>query len=372
LQQLYNEDGGHGEDLFLALNPRDWFDRRSQEVLPNKTGKKADKPAFFKEYNIRGIYMGDNSYGSYGQWNDAKYKEQIAQAIAARKKWPDQIVFFQAGNEPPLDAGYVAFHQRFVGAVLAGEPGYQVIGPNKAFSVLGVNPAEMQFYIDKCGKTTDVLNWHTYAQPPSTVVAEARYWGERADGKMRGLGPTKMMFTESDAWNTGDSQFNYLMERAFTYLLESRIIANFQYCMEKRSEGGTYCFGVLQPDGEFSANYNGYWAWRNVRGRMLDAKFAGADGQDSLRAISSISRDGKTITTIVYFGAPVWTGKARFDMATVEVNVALPPGQWTLTRSDVTWKERKESEVAAVASGHGRARLLLAPYQAAALTWTRK
>ncbi len=114
LQQLYNEDGGHGEDLFLALNPRDWFDRRSQEVMPNKIGKKSDKPAFFKEYNIRGIYMGDNSYGSYSQWNDAKYKEQITQAIAARKKWPDQIVFFQAGNEPPLDAGYVAFHQRFV------------------------------------------------------------------------------------------------------------------------------------------------------------------------------------------------------------------------------------------------------------------
>jgi len=179
------------------------------------------------------------------------------------------------------------------------------------------------------------------------------------------------MFTESDAWNTGDSQFNYLMERAFTYLLEPRIIANFQYCMEKRNEGGPYCFGVLQPDGEFSANYNGYWAWRNLRGRMLEAKFAGADGQDSLRAISSMSRDGKTITAIVYFGAPVWTKNARFETATVEIDVTLPPGQWTLTRSDVTWKARKESD-AGVASGHGRVRLLLAPYQAGTLTWTRK
>ena len=72
------------------------------------------------------------------------------------------------------------------------------------------------------------------------------------------------MFTESDAWNTGDSQFNYLMERALTFLPEPRIIANFQYCMEKRFEGGTYYFGVLQPEGEFSANYNGYWVWRNL------------------------------------------------------------------------------------------------------------
>jgi hypothetical protein len=371
LQQLYNEDGGQGEDLFLALNPRDWFDRRSQEVMPNTKGTKSDKPAFFKEFNIRGIYMGENSYGSYGQWDDAKYEEQVAKAIAASKKWPDQIVFFQAGNEPPLDAKYVAFHQRFVGGVLAGAAGYQVVGPNKAFNLLGVNPAEMQLYIDKCGKTTDVLNWHTYAQPPSTVLAEARYWSDRADGKMRKPGPAKVMFTESDAWNTGDSQFNYLMERALTFLPEPRIIANFQYCMKKRSEGGTYCFGVLQPEGEFSANYNGYWVWRNLRGRMLEARLDALDGQDSLRAISSISRDGKTLTTIVYFGAPVWMEKARYETAKIDVDVALPPGQWTLSRSDVTWKDRKESEVG-VMSGHGQVRLLLSPYHAVALTWTRK
>ena len=258
--------------------------------MPNKIGKKSDKPGFFKEYNIRGIYMGDNSYGSYSQWNDAKYKEQIAQAIAVRKKWPDQIVFFQAGNEPPLDAGDVAFHQRFVGGVLAGDAGYRVIGPNKAFNLLGVNPAEMQFYIDKCGKTTDVLNWHTYAQPPSTGLAEARYWSSRAEGKMRKPGPADVMFTESDAWNTGDSQFNYLMERALTFLPEPRIIANFQYCMEKRFEGGTYYFGVLQPDGEFSANYNGYWVRRNLRGRMLQAKLAGPEGRTDLRHLKHFAR----------------------------------------------------------------------------------
>ena len=91
----------------------------------------------------------------------------------------DQIVFFQAGNEPPLDAAY-CLPSAIRGEVLASEPGYQVVGPNKAFNILGVNQTEMQFYIDKCGKTTDVLNWHTYAQPPSTIVAKARYWSERA------------------------------------------------------------------------------------------------------------------------------------------------------------------------------------------------
>ncbi|MCY3021596.1 MAG: hypothetical protein NTW87_21490, partial [Planctomycetota bacterium] len=117
LQQLYNEDGGSGEELFLELNPRDWFDRRTQEVLPNTKGKEADKAALLKKYNICGIYMADNSYGSYGKWNDAKYAEQIAKAIADKKKWPEQISFFQAGNEPPLDAGYAAFHQRLVSGV---------------------------------------------------------------------------------------------------------------------------------------------------------------------------------------------------------------------------------------------------------------
>ena len=70
LQQLYNEDGGAGEDLFLALNPRDWYDRRSQEVMPNTKGVKADKPAFFRDYNIKGIYMADDSYDSYGDWKE--------------------------------------------------------------------------------------------------------------------------------------------------------------------------------------------------------------------------------------------------------------------------------------------------------------
>jgi hypothetical protein len=160
------------------------------------------------------------------------------------------------------------------------------------------------------------------------------------------------------------------MERAFTFLPEPRILANFQYCMEKRTEGGTYCFGVLQPEGEFSANYNGYWAWRNLRGRMLQARLAGPDEQDSLHAISSIARDGNTVTAIVYFGTPVWTKIARLEAAKVDVDVALPPGQWTLTRSDITWKGRKQS-AAGAASGHGRAQLQLSPYHATALTWTK-
>ena len=98
--------------------------------------------------------------------------------------------------------------------MLAGEPGYQVIGPNKAFNIRGVNPAEMQLYIDKCGKTTDVLNWHTYAEPPSMILAEARYWSDRPNGKMRSPGPANVMFTETTpgtratassiiSWNAG-------------------------------------------------------------------------------------------------------------------------------------------------------------------------
>jgi hypothetical protein len=314
--------------------------------------------------------MAENSYGSYGQWNDAKVAEQTAKAVADRKKWPEALSFFQAGNEPPLDAGYVAFHQRFVGAVLAGAPDYRVVGPNKAFNLQGVKPAEMQLYIDQCGKTTDVLNWHTYAQPPATVLAEARYWSDKAAGKMRKPGPPPVMFTESDAWNTGESQFNYLMERALTFLPEPRIIANFQYCMKKRFEGGTYSFGVLQPEGEFAANYNGYWVWRNLRGRMVESRLAAATRQDSLRAVSSLSRDGRTVTTVVYFGAPVWTDGPRLATAQVSATVALPPGSWTLKRSDVTWGRRDETP-AGTASGTAKISLTLAPYQAVALTWTQ-
>lgn len=371
LQQLYNEDGGAGEDLFLALNPHDWFDRRTQEVLPNTKGEKSDKPAFFRDFNIKGIYMGDNSYGSYGQWDDAKYQEQIEKAVAAQKEHPEIIQFFQAGNEPPLDENYLKFHQRFVSGVLAGAPDYQVVGPNKAFNLLGVNPKEMDFYLDNAGKTTDVLNWHTYAQPPATVRAEANYWSARAAGKMRTPGPAKVMFTESDAWNQGASQFNYLMERAFTFLPDKTIIANFQYCMRPRSEGGTYRFGVLQPEGEFEANYNGYWAWRNLRGQMTPTLSTGLadDAKDAVQAISSRSDDGKTFTTVVYYGTPFFdatTGK-KSDKANVTVAPKLPAGNYKLEISRIKWDERTTAAADAKASVN----LELAPYEAAALTWTK-
>ena len=67
---------------------------------------------------------------------------------------------------------------------------------------------------------------------------------------------------------------------------------------------------------------------------MLQAELAGADGQDSLRRHLNISRDGKTVTTLVYFGDPLWTQKARLDAAKVAVDVALPadsgrsPARW--------------------------------------------
>lgn len=370
LQQLYNEDGGQNEALFLALNPRDWYDRRTQEVLPNTKGVKADKPAFFRDYNIKGIYMADNSYGSYGNWDDKKFNAQTALAIAGQKQYPDILQFLQAGNEPPLDANYVKFHQRFVGDVLKGAPAYKVVGPNKAFNILGVNPVEMQFYIDQCGATTDILNWHTYAQPPSTVLAEARYWSAKATGKLRSPGPARVMFTESDTWNTRDSQFNYLMQRAFAFLPEPRIIANFQYCMDPRSEGGPYRFGVLQPAGEMSANYNGYWIWRDLRGRMTQTTMAAAG--DNVHVLSSSSNGGKTVTSVVYYDTGFFNGTQRASQATVTLQVKLPPGNYTLQRSEANWNTRNVAAVPGTARGMANVTVTLAPCQAVALTWTRQ
>ena len=251
---------------------------------------------------------------------------------------------------------------------MAGAPDYKVVGPNKAFNLMGVNPKEMQFYLDNAGQTTDVLNWHTYAQPPSTVLAEARYWSDRAAGKMRSPGAPDVMFTESDAWNQGASQFNYLMTRAYTFLPEKRIIANFQYCMEPRSEGGTYRFGVLQPDGEFEANYNGYWAWRDLRGHMTATTIAGAP-DDSLHAISSRSDDGVTFTTVVYYGQPYFDGTKGTKASKVNVTVTphLPPGAYKLAISDIKWDARSTKAGDATKA----VAVELAPYEAVALTWTK-
>jgi hypothetical protein len=295
----------------------------------------------------------------------------VSRAVEAKKKWPAQLAFFQAGNEPPLDAGYAAFHRRFVGEVLKQAPSYQVIGPNRAFNLAGVEPAAMEFYLAQCGSTTDVLNWHTYAQPPSTVLAEARYWSGKASGRLRTPGPARVMFTESDAWNQGRSQFDYLMDRAFAFLPEPRIIGNFQYCMEPRGEGGTYRFGVLQPDGEFAANYNGYWAWRNLRGRLVTTTVSTAEPQDSLHALASISRDGKHVTVVAHYGVTWWRPTARFESAHVAMTVALPPGTWSSARSDISWGTRKETPGPAV-TAKATVDLDLPSGNAVAITWTRE
>ncbi len=379
LQQLYNEDGGANEKLFLDLNPLDWFDRRTQEVLANTAGTKTDKPALFREYHIKGIHMADNSYGSYGKWDDKKYEEQIASAVDIAQKYPDIMEFFQPGNEPPLDPGYFAFHNRIAKGVIAGAPAMKIVGPNRAFNIEGVDDKGMREFIDACGNTTDVLNWHIYAQPPSIVLREALYWSAYAKGKMRSPGPAPVMFTESDAWNTGDSQFNYIMDRAFTFLPEKTIIGAFQYCMDSRFEGGTYHFGVLQPEGEFSANYNGYWVWRNLRGKMVSTAVAVPDAAATgatahLHAISSISADGKTVTAVIYHDTGWYDGEAKraATSATVKLTVKLPPGSFSLSRSEVSWNVRKATEVPGVAEKQATVEATLAPCEAVAFTWTSK
>jgi hypothetical protein len=228
-----------------------------------------------------------------------------------------------------------------------------VIGPNTAFNMHGPNEKSMKAFIDTCGSQTDVLNWHTYACCPESIRAEVLYWTKYAEGKLRSKGPVQVMFTESDAWNTRDSQFNYLMDRAYTFLPMKEILANFQYCMRPRFEGGTYMFGVLQPEGEFSANYNGYWIWRDLRGRLVDAKTIcrPETAAGHCRALASNTDDGQNVTVVVYYDTGYFNGTAHAwaDRAKASLKLKLPPGQYRLQRSDADWKNRLCSRFAVLA-----------------------
>lgn len=376
LGQLYAEDGGANERLLLALNPRDWMDRQSQRVLPSEPGKGPDKKALFDQYHVRGIYMADDSFGGYGGWDEAKYQTQIAEAVAEAKAYPAEIAFFQPGNEPPLDAGYNAFHNKISKGVIGGAPRLKVIGPNTAFNVRGVDPAGMTAFLNACGPATDVLNWHTYACPPENVRAEALYWSRQAQGRMRSPGPVPVMFTESDAWQTEESQFNYLLDRAFVFLPTPQIIANFQYCMDPRTEGGTYRFGVLQPPGEFSANYNAYWLLRNLRGQMVQTTLAGAapNALSHCHVLSSSADGGRVVTVVAYYDTGYYDrpAQARSDQTRLTVRVALPPGRYGLERSDVTWNAQKAVPIPGTAQKTATVSAALAPCQAVAWTWTRQ
>ena len=376
LGQLYAEDGGVNEALFLALNPRDWMDRQSQKALASKSGHAfPEKKALFDQYHIQGIYMADDTYGGYGGWDDAAYQKQIDEAVTAARTYPAEMTYFQPGNEPPLDAGYNAFHNRIVEGVLAGAPGLKVIGPNTAFNVRGVDPAGMTAFLNACGKArTDVLNWHTYACPPENVRAEALYWSRQAQGKLRSPGLAHVMFTESDAWETEESQFNYLLDRAFVFLPTKEIIANFQYCMDPRTEGGTYQFGVLQPSGEFSANYNAYWLLRNLRGRLARTTLTGASPEalSHCHVLSSNTDGGKVVTVVAYYDTGYFNRTARSGTATLKIRVALPPGRYGLERSDVSWNSRKVTALPGSAQKSAAVSAVLAPCQAVAWTWTRQ
>ncbi len=382
LQQLYNEDGGAGEEAFLELNPRDWLDRRTQEVLANTKGKFPDKPAMLRQFNIRGIIMGNNSYGSYAQWDEARWAKEVQSYLDAARKHPDILTFFQPGNEPPCNPGYFDFHNRICAAVLKEAPSLKVIGPGIAWNCHGASEKELRASIEKCGAQTDVLNWHIYARCPSSVRDEVLHWAKHAEGKLRSKGPVRVMFTEADAWNTRESQFNYLLDRAFTFLPTKEIVACFQYCMRPRYEGGSYWFGVLmspQPDhvkpaGEFAANYNGYWIFRNLRGKMVEARVAAAPQGtgENCRILASSAQGGKTVTVVAYYDTGYFDGRHKSSRANIKVTVTLPPGRYTLERSESDWRECKATPSAEAVEGTASAGLALDPCHAAALTWTRQ
>jgi hypothetical protein len=377
LQQLYNEDGGRGEEHFLALNPQDWYDRRTQEVLGNAQGVNADKPALLRRFNIKGILMGENSYGSYGKWDDAKFDAEVAKYVAAAKQYPDILTLFQPGNEPPCDKGYFDFHNRIANAMIREVPEIRVVGPGVAWNLKGPDEKALDAFLANCGAVTDVLNWHIYARCPSSVRDQVRYWTRRADGRLRAKGPVRVMFTEADAWNTRESQFNYLMDRALTFLPMPEIEACFQYCIRPRSEGGTYQFGVLFPDypggEEFMANYNAYWIFRNLRGRMAETKAAVSPSAASehCRAIASVSGDGSLVTVVAYYDTGYVGRGERSDSATVSVDVRLPPGSFALERSRCDWSGRTVDPTVGTTSGQASASAVLAPCQAVAWTWKR-
>ncbi|MDA0839705.1 MAG: glycosyl hydrolase [Planctomycetota bacterium] len=382
LQQLYNEDGGAGEEEFLALNPQDWFDRRTQEVLPSTKGKFPDKPAMFRQYNIRGIMMGNNSYGSYGGWSEETWTKEVNSYVEAAKKYPDILSFFQPGNEPPSNQGYYDFHNRISDAVLKEAPHMKVIGPGVAWNCHGANEKDLREFIEKCGAKTDVLNWHIYARCPSSVRDVVGYWAKEAEGKLRSKGPVRVMFTEADAWNTRDSQFNYLLDRAFTFLPMKEIIACFQYCMRPRYEGGTYWFGVLmnpapghvKPAGEFTANYNGFWIFRNLRGRLVETKAAitPAEARENCRVLASSNGDGKTVTLVAYYDTGYFNGREKSSQASVKVKVKLPPGRYKLERSESNWGTFNATSGDGTVEGGTSVEFVLDSCHATALTWTRQ
>ena len=380
LQQLYNEDGGAGEGDFLALNPRDWHDRRTQEVMKNTVGRYPDKTVLFREYNIKGIMMGNNSYGSYGSWNEETWNKELASIIDSAKEYPSILTYLQAGNEPPLNQGFFDFYNRFVGSILKEVPQVKAMGPGCAWNAEGPPEKEFKEFIDHCGKNLDVLNWHIYTRPPSSVRDQVLYWTEYAQGKLRTDAPVTVSFTESDTWNTRDSQFNYLVERAFVFLPMPEIVSCFQYCMRPRYEGGTYHFGVLMANtgrpefDEFTANYNGYWIFRNLRGKMLETQSAVSPtgASEHCRTIASVSPDGKTVTVIAYYDTGFYDGASKSSKANINVSVKLPDGDYVLETSTSNWKDRNVQVAEGAVKGTVTVAAELLPCHAVAWTWTRK
>jgi hypothetical protein len=166
------------------------------------------------------------------------------------------------------------------------------------------------------------------------------------------------------------------MLRALTFLPMKEIIGTFQYCMRPRFEGGTYWFGVLQPEGEFSANYNGYWIWRDLRGKLVDTRTTAtpAPANGNLHVIASSQDSGAKVTVIVYYDSGYFNRDAGAiaDKAVYELHVKLPAGKYKAIRSDAAWNARTSTPMVGEFAGLAIATGSLASCHASAWTWVRQ
>nr|MDQ2733059.1 hypothetical protein [Armatimonadota bacterium] len=125
--------------------------------------------------------------------------------------------------------------------------------------------------------------------------------------------------------------------------------------------------------GDMSANYNGYWIWRDLRGKMVDVKTTVLPGaQSHVHVLASNTDNGQKVTVVAYYDTGYFSPVGRAATATFSLKIKLPPGHYKSRQSSADWHTRNVTDVPGTAEGTTTATVTLAPCAAASFTWVRQ
>jgi hypothetical protein len=236
------------EPLSLLCYLAPWLKSENQDYPINNIDEWAEfAAAVVQSYNGYGDeYQPNLRYAEI--WNEPNMKE------------------FYPGN---MDS-YFKLFQKTAERIHRDYPGVMVGGPALTHAWHCQPDEWMEEFLKTCGSSADFISYHHYGPQGESVdvlTSDIRKWVTKfrtIPGREQG----KVMITEIDAWFSGWSKAQYIMERQFRFLDISELILGIHhFCCLAYNESGNYTFGIVDTQGGvLEGTFWPYWLFRNLIG----------------------------------------------------------------------------------------------------------